>query len=488
MATLKQLDDITLEKLTGTPTPKQSKQIVDRELQTKKQSFVLPQIPKVNNTQSQFNNNLAGDNKNIYNSKNPAPSGLVNTLIDRGVKNAKFLKDNPLFLVQQFVLTALNPSPYKVWNPAGIVLSQIPFVGRGNVPNVISPVLLLGRERYEQKQRELKLLKLGNKNLYAKLFDTNQPNYWDDKNRFDPIKNESDKTYSISGDKIVYRRFVNKALDGKKIVNIDSSFASIPAGLKDIGTDSNGNTLYEYTFEKYIEDIDNKIFEIFQSKNANIKYFKTKFTPSNPNKSRFDEEYNRIAKTFYLVSNIKTGSDEPDDIYKPKITDKKIYMYCGFSSDNSLSDSFSVSWNSNDYVGASESIPTYQNTSRSITLDLIIYADRPDAEKIIKKGDGAYVDLSSYITRINWIVQHCYPQYIGSVINKAPILRLTLGNLYVNLPVAIESCTVNWHDVWDTSNSSIIPKIADVSLSLKVIHEASPSNKTIFYSVGRLKS
>jgi hypothetical protein len=205
------------------------------------------------------------------------------------------------------------------------------------------------------------------------------------------------------------------------------------------------------------------------------KYLQQIATPRFPTEDHFQEEYNRLTQVFYAISNIKTGTTDNKNQHQSGL--KEMYFNCGLETP---ADNISASWNPNSFVGASEETYTYQSTKRSTSLSLVMFADIKDARNAVQ-GFNSISDIKSYKAKIEWLMQHCYPSYhANGQIAKAPLIYLTLGNLFVNQPCIIDSVVVTYHDVWEIDEENVIPIIADVELGLTIIHRSSPTNSTGF--------
>ena len=146
-----------------------------------------------------------------------------------------------------------------------------------------------------------------------------------------------------------------------------------------------------------------------------------------------------------------------------------------------INETVSPSWASENYVGRSEPVYTYERAERSIAFGLKLYAQTKN-------------ELDVLYTKINKLTSLCYPEYkkdktIGNDFSrmKPPLTKFRMGDLYGSaddeLTGFIESLTYNVDDVspWEIKPGKIVPKLMSVSITYKVIHLAPPSSVTTFY-------
>ena len=147
----------------------------------------------------------------------------------------------------------------------------------------------------------------------------------------------------------------------------------------------------------------------------------------------------------------------------------------------SLSDRFSPNWVSGKILGRADETHTYQGYSRDLDMQFTVYAtDRDELKPIWRKLNG----LAGYTA----------PIYDGdSSAMIAPWLRITIGDLFVQQPIIIQSLTYTLHDndtTWETNleNDKTMmqtPHKIDVSIDFKLITDALPQNEGSFYTLAK---
>ena len=143
------------------------------------------------------------------------------------------------------------------------------------------------------------------------------------------------------------------------------------------------------------------------------------------------------------------------------------------------------------YFGRSEPIRTYQYTERRLELEFMVYAP-------------SFAGLQHVKERINFLVKSCYPTYdagsgnygmagtlfdflTGNTKNslgksqdkykEPPIMMLTLGDLFVDVPGVIESLDVEWvaeANRWELEKGARMPQMAKIMMTYFVIHREMP--------------
>ena len=149
-----------------------------------------------------------------------------------------------------------------------------------------------------------------------------------------------------------------------------------------------------------------------------------------------------------------------------------------------INETVSPSWSSENYVGRSEPVYTYERAERSISFGLKLYAQTEDELSILYKKKNKLTSL-------------CYPEYkkdelIGNDFSrmKPPLTKFRMGDLYGSandeLTGFIESLTYTVDDLstWEIKPGSQVPKLMSVSITYKVIHLQPPSSDTTFYGLG----
>ena len=148
---------------------------------------------------------------------------------------------------------------------------------------------------------------------------------------------------------------------------------------------------------------------------------------------------------------------------------------------NSLSDSFNANWTPSQMVGRAD--PNYQYTgfSRDLNLDFTVYAtDRDEMQPIWRK--------------LNALAGYTAPTYtLDSIALKAPWMRITIGDLFVQTPVILASVSYTLHDADTTWEINIeddptmmqAPHKVSVSCTFTVIGDSLPQKNGRFYSLAK---
>lgn len=408
---------------------------------------------------------------------NPRKTDIVSALLNRTQKNFEFFKNNPKWSADQLLYYALGD---KIWNPTGLYTATIPGLG-GIVPSSITLI------DAEQVRKFKDALKKPFRDIYGGIFGKQNKNLTADgkTNIYTPERPYSKDiaTFQQDGDKMVvnYRQyFSGQSLD-----------AALGLGRENKDSET-GEILADYDFDKYIDDVDTKNAALYPNKKIKVrKADGTIVTIDNTSRNLIDlglerqqqgiyTEYKRVAEILFLESNIKVGTADEASDKRIVTTDlKKIFLYCGL--EDKITENFNVSWNSETFLGASQKVHTYSVTDRTFDLELFLYADIKD---ITEEVPGEYVancDVTSYKNKIEWIYQHCYPSYKDNfLIDKAPVIYVTLGNLFLGLPCIIDSVNMEWGEIWDTAPDTLIPIMGKLTLSLTVVHPETPNNNYSF--------
>lgn len=132
-----------------------------------------------------------------------------------------------------------------------------------------------------------------------------------------------------------------------------------------------------------------------------------------------------------------------------------------------LTETFAPSWDTNKFVGNPFNFYTYNSVERSVTFNFKVFS------MSITEHQAAW-------SRLTFLATMVYPQgYSDNVLYATPpIIKFTLGNMYQNKSAFIESLTYTIDDntTWEDgiqnahiAKNYILPKIVDVSITLKLI-------------------
>lgn len=143
----------------------------------------------------------------------------------------------------------------------------------------------------------------------------------------------------------------------------------------------------------------------------------------------------------------------------------------------SLSDTHSPQWNSQQMIGRADPNYHYGSYSRELSLDFTVYAsDRDEMKPIWQK--------------LNMLAGYTTPSY-GEVAPKAPWMRITIGDLFVQQPAIINSLSYTLHDSDTTWEINIeedpwmnqLPHKVSVSIGFNLITDYLPQQNGRFYTL-----
>ena len=147
----------------------------------------------------------------------------------------------------------------------------------------------------------------------------------------------------------------------------------------------------------------------------------------------------------------------------------------------SLSDTFAPSWNPAYMVGRADPNYIYNGVTRDVSLNFDIYAtDRDEMQSIYRKLNG----LAGYTA----------PSYdTDSIAMEAPWMRLTIGDLFVQTPVIINSLGFDYAVTdapWEINierdpNMMQVPFKIGVTCTFNVISDFLPQKGGRFYTLAK---
>jgi hypothetical protein len=148
---------------------------------------------------------------------------------------------------------------------------------------------------------------------------------------------------------------------------------------------------------------------------------------------------------------------------------------------DSLTDSFQANWNAQQMIGRADPNYHYTGYGRSISLGFSVYAtDRDEMKPIWRK--------------LNALAGYTAPEYIkSSIAMKAPWMRITIGDIFVQQPVIITSLSYTLHDADTTWEINIeqdptmmqAPKKVSVTMDMNIITNELPQKNGKFYSLAK---
>ena len=148
---------------------------------------------------------------------------------------------------------------------------------------------------------------------------------------------------------------------------------------------------------------------------------------------------------------------------------------------SSLTDSFSGNWSPIQFIGRADPSYTYQGFSRNFDLNFTVYASHRD-------------ELKPIYRKLNYLASYTAPEYSNdTLVMKAPYLRITVGDLLVHQPIAINSIFYTFQDADTTWEINIekdptnmeVPKKIDVNLSGFLITDYLPQKGGRFYTLAK---
>ena len=176
-----------------------------------------------------------------------------------------------------------------------------------------------------------------------------------------------------------------------------------------------------------------------------------------------------LVKFYFTGPSLFPGSTEKDDIivFRANIT--------------SLNDSFNASWQPLQLIGRADPNYIYTGYSRQINLDFTVYAtDRDEIKPIWRK--------------LNALASYTSPEYSNDSIGLVgPWMRLTLGDLYIQQPVFIDTLYYTLHDSETTWEINIeddptmmqVPKKIEVNMGITIVTDELPQKGGRMYSLAK---
>lgn len=135
-----------------------------------------------------------------------------------------------------------------------------------------------------------------------------------------------------------------------------------------------------------------------------------------------------------------------------------------------LSETVSPSWDSAKFIGSPFNYYTYSGVERSVQFNFKVYSLNEDEHKVAWE-------------KINFLTSLAYPQGYQYLSVTAPIIKFTLGNMYVSRVGFVESLsyTIDDNAPWEIGLDKAmkdykLPKIIDVSVTIKFIENKNTTN------------
>ena len=130
---------------------------------------------------------------------------------------------------------------------------------------------------------------------------------------------------------------------------------------------------------------------------------------------------------------------------------------------NGITDNHSAELNGFKYAGRGETFYTYQGFQRSISFGF-------------KIASFSKEEMRPLYQKLNYLISQVYPDYSANGYMRAPLVKVTIGDYIYRVPGFLESIniTVDNNAPWEI-DAIQLPKVLDVSVSFKPIHDILPS-------------
>ena len=140
---------------------------------------------------------------------------------------------------------------------------------------------------------------------------------------------------------------------------------------------------------------------------------------------------------------------------------------------DSLDDAFTPEWQQNKDQGRADSIIQYTGFGRTISVSFKVPVTSAGERKEVWK-------------RLNRLARITLPKYGGTAGFYGQFVRVTIGNLYVNIPMYINDLTYSWDSEtpWEITKGDQVPFITNVDISLGWIGNEAPSADQRAYNYG----
>ena len=145
-------------------------------------------------------------------------------------------------------------------------------------------------------------------------------------------------------------------------------------------------------------------------------------------------------------------------------TERVCYLRPSF---DNLNEDIQINNNDIMYLGRTEPLPNYENTTRTITFPFTLYSRTPREFLMMYK-------------KIAFLKSLAYPIASASDDFKKvqnPLLRFTLGNIFKRIGGYLNTLNFTYSNqdaVWETEGGVMAPKTIECSLSFTVLHDSMP--------------
>ena len=183
-----------------------------------------------------------------------------------------------------------------------------------------------------------------------------------------------------------------------------------------------------------------------------------------------DNNYKDVLNTFSIGDTYKTGYLEGLDLipfWIGRVGDEQKTHFRALL--NGISETVSPSWSSNNFFGNPFAYHTYTSIERSVTFGLQMYC-------------SSELELQKMWERISTLTSYTYPSVVGDpgkrVVNP-PIIEFRLGDIYNNKKGYLDSLSYTFPDngTWEIEEGKQLPKVVDVSISIKFIEQWDDADK-----------
>lgn len=129
-----------------------------------------------------------------------------------------------------------------------------------------------------------------------------------------------------------------------------------------------------------------------------------------------------------------------------------------------ISDGTNANWSAQDYMGRADKFWIYQGFERRVAVQFDVAINSKD-------------EFISSWNKINYLHGMCYPvEYPAQVALKAPIMALTIGNLFTRIQVILNSFNVSFdgNSLWEIEKGYQMPMYIKIQTDMTVIFDDIP--------------
>jgi hypothetical protein len=139
---------------------------------------------------------------------------------------------------------------------------------------------------------------------------------------------------------------------------------------------------------------------------------------------------------------------------------------------NGITDAIKPNYGSENYLGRPDKVYVYQNTDRSVSFNF----------RVVPKTKQEFPVL---LEKMNYLVGMCYPSYTPEERMITPFMRLTLGDMFVNVPGLLDSVNVTVEDssTWELEEGLQFPHYISVAVNFIYIGEHVLASKGKHYGL-----